>query len=42
MRQPNGSPLDSLINVQVSRRGLTANIALAMQASCVILSFLHD
>lgn len=42
MRQPDGSPLNWLINVQVSRRRLTANIPLSMQNSCVIFSFLQD
>lgn len=42
MRQPDGSPLNSLINVQVIRRRLTANIQVSMQDFSVIFSFPQD
>lgn len=36
MREPDGSPLNSLINVQVIGRRLTANILVSMQDFSVI------
>ncbi|MET3757203.1 hypothetical protein ABID08_004584 [Rhizobium binae] len=42
MRQPDGSPLNSRINVQVIRRRLTANIQVSMQDFSVIFPFSQD